>query len=91
MAHIVRAAFDQGQIPTIACINKATVSLGVDFDKLIAALEGASFKGPAGDFAFDRATHSALQDIYIREVKTQNGQTVNTITDKVAKVTDPGK
>lgn len=37
--HIVRAAFDQGQIPTIACINKATVSLGVDFNKLVPALQ----------------------------------------------------
>ena len=36
---IIMAAFDHGQIPTINCINKATVSLGVDFDKLIAALQ----------------------------------------------------
>ena len=33
------AAFDHGQIPTIACINQASVPLGVDFDKLIAALQ----------------------------------------------------
>jgi len=39
MTQIVRAAFDQGQIPTIACINKATVSLGTNFDALIAALQ----------------------------------------------------
>jgi len=32
-------AFDQGQIPTIACFNKATVPLGVDFDLLIAAMQ----------------------------------------------------
>ncbi len=37
--HIVMAAFDQGQIPTIACINTATADLGVDFDALIAALQ----------------------------------------------------
>lgn len=36
---IVMAAFNQGAVPTIACINKATVDLGVDFDKLIAALQ----------------------------------------------------
>jgi hypothetical protein len=36
---IVMASFDQGQIPTIACINSATVDLGVDFDALIAALQ----------------------------------------------------
>src|ERR1700675_2136888 len=36
---IVMAAFNQGAVPTIACINSATVDLGVDFDKLIAALQ----------------------------------------------------
>lgn len=35
----VRAAFDQGQVPTIACFNKATVPLGVNFDKLLAAMQ----------------------------------------------------
>jgi branched-chain amino acid transport system substrate-binding protein len=57
----------------------------------VKALEDVSFKSPRGDFAFDKTTHNPIQDIYIREVKTQNGQTVNTISDKVAKVTDPGK
>ncbi|MGA9040505.1 MAG: hypothetical protein WB421_08220 [Terriglobales bacterium] len=33
------AAFDQGVIPTIACFNKATTALGVDFDALIAAMQ----------------------------------------------------
>ncbi|MBI3898706.1 MAG: hypothetical protein HY308_10480 [Gammaproteobacteria bacterium] len=33
------AAFDHGQVPTIACINKATVDLGVNFNKLIPALQ----------------------------------------------------
>ena len=35
----VRGAFDQGQVPTISCFNKATVPLGVDFDRLIAAMQ----------------------------------------------------
>jgi hypothetical protein len=35
----VRAAFDQGQVPTIACFNKATVPLGVKFDDLLAAMQ----------------------------------------------------
>jgi len=39
MSKVVMASFDKGQIPTIACINKATTPLGVDFDKLIAALQ----------------------------------------------------
>jgi hypothetical protein len=33
------AAFNQGQVPTITCFNKATVSLGVPFPKLVAALQ----------------------------------------------------
>src|SRR6266852_487572 len=32
-------AFNQGGVPTIACFNKATVALGVDFDTLIAAMQ----------------------------------------------------
>jgi hypothetical protein len=32
-------AFNQGVIPTIACFNRATVALGVDFDALIAAMQ----------------------------------------------------
>jgi len=35
----IRASFDQGQVPTIACFNKATIPPGVDFDALIAALQ----------------------------------------------------
>jgi len=31
--------FNQGDTPTVACFNKATVGLGVDFDKLIAAMQ----------------------------------------------------
>ncbi len=62
-----------------------------DKDALIAALEGVTFKSPRGDFAFDKGTHNVIHDIYIREVKTTGGQTVNTIVDKFGKVTDPGK
>ena len=36
---IIAAAFDRGQTPTIACFNKATTPLGVDFDRLLAALQ----------------------------------------------------
>jgi hypothetical protein len=32
-------AFNQGAVPQIACFNKATVALGVDFDALIAAMQ----------------------------------------------------
>ncbi len=36
---MVFGAFDQGQIPTIACFNQAITPLGIDLDKLLAALQ----------------------------------------------------
>jgi branched-chain amino acid transport system substrate-binding protein len=60
-------------------------------DAFIAALEGVKFKSPRGDFEFDKTTHNVIQDIYIREVKVQSGAAVNTVVDKIARVTDPGK
>ena len=62
-----------------------------DKQKLIAALETVKFNSPRGAFEFDPATHNPIQDMYMREVKTANGQTVNTISDKIGRVTDPGK
>ncbi len=62
-----------------------------DKQKLIRALEDVKFKSPRGDFEFDKDTHNPIQDMYIREVKVQGGQAVNTIVDKIARVTDPGK
>src|SRR5437879_8908014 len=32
-------AFNQGEFPTIACFNKATIPLGVDLDSLISAMQ----------------------------------------------------
>jgi hypothetical protein len=36
---LVRATFDRGQIPTVACFNRAKTPLGLDLDKLLAALQ----------------------------------------------------
>lgn len=60
-------------------------------DAFIAALEAVKFKSPRGDFSFDKDTHNVIQDIYIRQVAVQSGNAVNTIVDKIAGVTDPGK
>ena len=38
-SRFIAAAFDHGQIPTIACFTKATGGLGVDFVRLVAALQ----------------------------------------------------
>ncbi|HEY0781220.1 MAG TPA: ABC transporter substrate-binding protein, partial [Thermoanaerobaculia bacterium] len=62
-----------------------------DKQKLIAALEAVKFNSPRGAFEFDKDTHNVIQDMYIREVKTVNGQAINTIADKIGRVTDPGK
>lgn len=35
----ITKAFNQGELPTIACFNKATDPIGVDFDALIAAMQ----------------------------------------------------
>ena len=35
----IMAAFNQGAVPTVACVNLATVDLGVNFAKLVAALQ----------------------------------------------------
>jgi len=70
---------------------KATKGDVKSTDAFIAALEAASFKGPGGDFAFDRPTHSAIQDIYIREVRASGGSLVHAVVDKIGSVKDPGQ
>lgn len=39
MSRPIMAAFDRGQIPTIAMVNKSTIPLGVNFDNLVVALQ----------------------------------------------------
>ena len=39
MPRPIFGAFNQGEVPTIACFNKATIALGVDFDALIRAMQ----------------------------------------------------
>lgn len=36
---LVRAAFDKGERPTVACFNRASTPLGVDFNQLLTALQ----------------------------------------------------
>jgi branched-chain amino acid transport system substrate-binding protein len=57
----------------------------------IGALEKASFKGPGGEVAFDPATHSAVQNIYIREVRASGGALVNAVVDTIGSVKDPAQ
>lgn len=58
---------------------------------LIAALEGVAFSGPGGSFAFDRSTHSAIQDMYIREVRASGGGLGHAVLAKIGSVKDPAQ
>ena len=69
---------------------KATKGDVKNTDAVIQALEAVSFKGVGGDFAFDRATHSGTQDIYIREVRAAGGALVHAVVEKIGNVKDPG-
>jgi len=62
-----------------------------DTAALIAALEKASFSGPGGTVTFDPATHGAVQNIYIREVRASGGVLVNAVVDTIASVKDPAQ
>jgi len=62
-----------------------------DTAALIAALEKASFTGPGGDVIFDPATHAAVQNIYIREVRASGAELVNAVVDTIASVKDPAQ
>ena len=62
-----------------------------DTAALIAALEKASFTGPGGDVSFDPATHAAVQDIYIREVRASGTALVNAVVESIASVKDPAQ
>ncbi|HYK98524.1 MAG TPA: ABC transporter substrate-binding protein, partial [Candidatus Acidoferrales bacterium] len=59
---------------------------------LVPALEGASFMTPAGPAAVDKATHTLVTDVYIREVRTSGGGNglLSVSTDRVSAVRDPG-
>ena len=70
---------------------KTTKGATKDIAALTAALEKATFKGPGGDVAFDAATHAAVQDIYIREVRTSGDGLVNATVERIASVKDPAQ
>jgi len=44
-----------------------------DGDKLVAAMEGMTFKGPKGDYTFRKEDHQALQVMYVVELAMQPG------------------
>jgi branched-chain amino acid transport system substrate-binding protein len=57
-------------------------------EQLVAALAAVQFDSPRGPFRFDPDSHQVIQDVYIREVKEQQGGLVNSVLDRVRGVRD---
>ncbi|MBI3521528.1 MAG: ABC transporter substrate-binding protein [Chloroflexi bacterium] len=70
---------------------KTTKGDTANTDAFIAALEAVSFNGPGGAFAFDKSTHSATQDLYVREARASGGLLVNATVDRLGSVKDSGQ
>lgn len=70
----------------------ATTKGDASASALVPALEGASFMTPAGAVTFDKATHTLLVDVYIREVRTTGGALglLSVSIDRVVGIRDPG-
>jgi branched-chain amino acid transport system substrate-binding protein len=62
-----------------------------DADKLIAAMKGMSWVSPRGPISIDPETRDIIQNIYIREVKSVNGELYNVEFATIANVKDPAK
>jgi branched-chain amino acid transport system substrate-binding protein len=71
-------------------VLKQTGGVVSNTEALVAALEGVSFNSPRGAFKFDKATHTPVQDIYIRQVSTSSdGRAANKIVAKIPNVAGP--
>ena len=62
-----------------------------DADKLIAAMKGMSWVSPRGPISIDPDTRDIIQNIYIREVKSVNGELYNVEFATIPNVKDPAK
>lgn len=60
-------------------------------DAFIAAAKGLSWESPRGPVSIDPETRDIVQNIYIREVKKQDGRLANVEFDVIKDMKDPGK
>jgi branched-chain amino acid transport system substrate-binding protein len=65
-------------------IHALDVALAHGLD--VAALEAVSFASPRGQFAFDKAAHSPVQDVFVRQVKSVDGKWVNSVVERIPRV-----
>jgi branched-chain amino acid transport system substrate-binding protein len=49
------------------------------------------FQSPRGPFRFDSENRAPIQDVYVRDVKEQNGILSNVVLETVQGVRDPGR
>lgn len=60
-----------------------------DPDALVEAMENVEFQSPRGPLRLDE-NHNPIQNIYIREARSQNGTIENVVIDTIEDVQDPG-
>ncbi|ESR25269.1 ABC transporter substrate-binding protein [Lutibaculum baratangense] len=60
-------------------------------EALVEAMKGLSWESPRGPVSIDPETRDIVQDIYIREVKEQDGELYNVEFDRIEQVKDPVK
>ncbi len=63
----------------------------MDPDKAMAIIKGAKLVSPRGPISIDPDTRDVIQNVYVREVKRQNGKLYNVEFATIANVKDPGK
>ncbi|MGB0086542.1 MAG: ABC transporter substrate-binding protein [Rhodomicrobiaceae bacterium] len=62
-----------------------------DGEKLVAAMKGMSWISPRGPISIDPETRDIIQNIYIREVKSVNGELYNVEFATIPNLKDPAK
>lgn len=60
-------------------------------DQLVAAMKNAKWTSPRGPVSIDPQTRDIVQNVYYREVKSQNGELYNVEFGAAEAVKDPGK
>jgi branched-chain amino acid transport system substrate-binding protein len=60
-------------------------------DRLRGAIAGVRLQSPRGPFRFDSENRAPIQDVYVRDVKEQNGILSNVVLETARGVREPGR
>jgi branched-chain amino acid transport system substrate-binding protein len=83
--------FDESGYTAMRIIDDAAKAVNgnvEDADAFVKAVAKTNIVAPRGPVSFDQVTHQAIQNVYIREVKTVDGEVHNVIIDTVHNVGD---